>query len=75
MDIMQHEKDIPLTIQDIMVIKLYTDFTKLQSELKKSYRLESVNDVIEQYSPNPDHGSLRSQTEGAPKLSNTVRNQ
>ena len=30
-------------------MKLYTDFDKLQFELKRSFRLESIDDLLEQY--------------------------
>eukprot|EP01084_Bolivina_argentea_P026282 48850_1 len=38
-----------LTIKEIMVIKLYTDWDDLQRELKKCSRLEDCRDVIIQY--------------------------
>eukprot|EP01084_Bolivina_argentea_P026277 48843_1 len=33
-----------------MVIKLYTDWDELQFELKKCFRIESIHDILQQYS-------------------------
>ena len=41
--------EIP-TAHEIVVLKLYTDWDDLQFELKKCFRLESVEDVLQQYS-------------------------
>eukprot|EP01084_Bolivina_argentea_P109347 195455_1 len=35
--------------QEITVIKLYTDWDELQSELKKCFRLTSVEDIVQRY--------------------------
>eukprot|EP01084_Bolivina_argentea_P109345 195452_1 len=52
---MEHEakwkKGETPTMKEITVIKLYTDWDKLQSELKKCFRLESVDDIVKRYSP------------------------
>eukprot|EP01084_Bolivina_argentea_P049989 91921_1 len=38
------------TTKEIMVIKLYTDWDELQFELKKCFRIESIHDILQQYS-------------------------
>ena len=39
------KKGADVTADDITTIKLYTDYDKLQGELKKCFRIESVDDV------------------------------
>eukprot|EP01084_Bolivina_argentea_P115585 205524_1 len=48
--------EIP-TMKEITVIKLYTDWDELQAELKKCFRLESVDDIVNNYSLSPNNNN------------------
>ena len=37
------------TIKEIVILKLYTDWDELQFELKKCFRLDRVNEIVEEY--------------------------
>eukprot|EP01083_Nonionella_stella_P152390 488390_1 len=40
----------PIRVTEIVILKLYTDFDKLQHELKKCFRFENFDDVLEYHS-------------------------
>eukprot|EP01083_Nonionella_stella_P091881 256959_1 len=40
------ESGVRITIKEIVTLKLYTDFDKLQFQLKKCFRLETLKDIL-----------------------------
>ena len=40
------EKGVEMTMQEIVTLKLYTDFDKLQYELKKCFRWETIRGIL-----------------------------
>ena len=49
-NIITWKKGEEIKLDEILTLKLYTDFDKLQFELKRCFRYESVDDTIQQYS-------------------------
>eukprot|EP01084_Bolivina_argentea_P249103 416875_1 len=47
-EFVQWKQGAEVTLQEIVILKLYTDFDKLQFALKKCFRYESVHDIIQQ---------------------------
>eukprot|EP01083_Nonionella_stella_P091885 256969_1 len=43
------ESGVRITIKEIVTLKLYTDFDKLQFQLKKCFRLETLKDIVDDY--------------------------
>eukprot|EP01083_Nonionella_stella_P091883 256964_1 len=52
------ESNVRITIKEIVTLKLYTDFDKLQFQLKKCFRLETLKDILGENEEENDHEFL-----------------
>ena len=50
------QSGIEITLQEIVTLKLYTDFDKLQFALKKCFRFETIEDIVAEHKHDVDDG-------------------